>query len=498
MKLSELLRGVEKVKVQGGLDLEITGLSHDSRNVRPGDVFFAMHGEKTDGNRFLKDAAGRGATAVVSELEAPPAPASLSAVWVQVKDAHEALSSAAANFFGHPSAAMKVVGITGTNGKTTTAYFLESILRRAGRPTGVVGTVNYRFEGAEISKAPNTTPLALELQGLFADFKRRGATDVVMEVSSHALALKRVEEIEFDAAVFTNLYRDHLDFHKTKDEYFAAKRRLFELLSRSPKPGRTAVLNADDARFAALKEASRGVKVVAYGLGPAAEFRAESVALSPQGTSFALRWEGRERPVRLLLIGRHNVYNALAAGAAAAASGVPIGTVIEGLETLRSVPGRLEPVDGGQDFTVVVDYAHTDSALEIVLENLKILPHKRTITVIGCGGDRDRTKRGPMGLAACRGSDLAVITSDNPRSEEPDRIIADIVEGLKAAGAANYVVEPDRRKAVFRAIGEARTGDLVLIAGKGHEDYQILKDRTIRFDDRETALEALRERLAAR
>ncbi len=497
MILERLLKGVDKLQVLGRLETEISGLAHDSRAVAPGFAFFALRGERTDGHLFLKDAVARGAAAVVSELKGPPPPMTLPVAWVQVKDALEALSQAAANFHGEPSKDLRVFGVTGTNGKTTTTYFLESILSLAGRHPGVLGTVNYRLDGTELAKASNTTPLSLELQALLAELKTRGATDVVMEVSSHALALRRVEEVLFDVAVFTNLHRDHLDFHKTREEYFLAKRRLFELLERSPKPARAAALNADDERFDALREGLKKARVVSYGISLRSDLRAENIELTPKGCAFTLRLGKQSLPVRLALVGRHNIYNALAACAAAVGAGMPLEAAVSGIEALRTVPGRLDPVDAGQDFTVLIDYAHTDSALQIVLENLQRLPHRKIITVFGCGGDRDRTKRGPMGVAACRGSALAVVTSDNPRREEPDRIIADVVEGLKAANLKNYVVEPDRGAAIRLAIKEAGPGDVVLIAGKGHEDYQILRDRTIHFDDREVAREALAERVKA-
>jgi UDP-N-acetylmuramoyl-L-alanyl-D-glutamate--2,6-diaminopimelate ligase len=492
MILSSVLEGVSKLAVRGPVDVELSALSHDSRKVTPGTIFFALSGHKTDGNRHVQQAASAGAVAVVSEMAPPPAPFALPVTWIQVKDAHAALGAAANRFYGKPSEKLKIVGITGTNGKTTTSYFLESILATAGRSVGVLGTVNYRFKGKTVGKAVNTTPIASDLQRFLAETRDAGGTDVVMEVSSHALSLHRVEDVLFDVAVFTNLSRDHLDFHKTKEAYFEAKRRLFELLEdrRSVKPDRFAVVNADDPWTEKLGKSAPHAKWLRFGLDHSADVRAEKLDLTPEGSTFRLG----KKAVRLGLIGKHNVYNALAAAGAARALGYDDAAIARGLEALASVPGRLEPVDEGQGFQVLVDYAHTDSALETVLALLAEVPHKRILTVFGCGGDRDRTKRGPMGVAACSGSELAFVTSDNPRTEDPKLILDDITAGLKAADRDNYRLVPDRREAIRAAIKEARDGDIVLIAGKGHEDYQILKDRTIHFDDREIARDALKER----
>ena len=515
MKLSELLRHARALRVAGPTDTEVQDLRHDSRAIRPGDLFFALPGSKTDGNRHTRQAVAAGAVAVVSELEPPPAPVSLPAAWIQVSDAALAMGRMADDFFCHPSGALTVVGVTGTNGKTTTTYFLESIIRAAGGRPGVVGTVDYRLDGRAISAAPNTTPVALELQRLLARFRDAGATLAALEVSSHALALKRVEELSFDAAVFTNLASDHLDFHKTREGYLEAKLRLFELLTRpgTAKPRRVAVINADDPAARAVYRAAAGSEIVLYGLQAEAQIRAGGIgssagagrtdfltasaadlAMDAHGTRFDILWGGRRLPARISLAAQHNVSNALAAAAVALSLGTPKAAVLQGLSALERVPGRLEPVEAGQDFTVLVDFAHTAMALETVLGHLAKVPHRRLITVFGCGGDRDRTKRGPMGVAACGRSDLAVVTSDNPRSEDPLAIIADIEAGLRTAGLKNYKIEPDRGRAIALAVGMAGAGDIVLIAGKGHEAVQILKDRAAAFDDREAAREALRSR----
>jgi UDP-N-acetylmuramoyl-L-alanyl-D-glutamate--2,6-diaminopimelate ligase len=497
MRLRELAAAARPRRLAGNPEIEISGLRHDSRLVQKGDLFFALPGAKTDGNRHIKAACEQGAAAVVSELEPPPPPAVVPAAWLQVDDAAAAMGAMADRFFGHPSGAMTVFGVTGTNGKTTTTYFLESIVSAAGGTPGVVGTVDYRLGGRVVSKAPNTTPISLELQRLLASFRDGGATHACMEVSSHALSLKRVEEVDFDAAIFTNLTQDHLDFHHTMDEYLKAKVHLFELLSKtnSAKKKRVAAVNADDSHFAAFLRASAiAAEPVKFGLSENADFRGVELQPTLTGTSFTIRWKGKRLEANINLVGEHNVYNALGAAAASLGLGMRQDAVLRGLASLTHVPGRLEPVNAGQDFAVLVDYAHTPAALETVLSFIRKLPHNRIITVFGCGGDRDRTKRGPMGLAACRSSDLAIITSDNPRGEEPAAIIADITAALTSAGVKNYKIHPDRADAIAAAVREARGGDVVLIAGKGHEDYQILRDRTIPFDDRQAARAALGQR----
>lgn len=497
MKLDELLRGVPILRVAGQTSLEVSSLSHDSRNVKPGELFFALPGSKTDGNRHVKSACQNGAVAIVSELDPPPAPISLGATWVQVSDSLLAMGRMADAFFRHPSRSLTVFGVTGTNGKTTTTYFLESIISACGGVPAVIGTIDYRLGGRTLLKAPNTTPVSLELLRLMRLMRDEGATHAAMEVSSHALALKRVEEVEFDAAIFTNLGQDHLDFHSTPQEYFEAKARLFDLLGRpsSSKDLRLAALNADDPRASSLRRHCAGCRVLLFGMGNGAkDLRAEDIACSPAETRFTLRWQEQRFQARIRLVGEHNVFNALAAAAAALGLGMPREGVLLGLERLALVPGRLEPVEEGQDFRVFVDYAHTASALETVLAHLKKLEHARILTVFGCGGDRDRSKRGPMGTAACRNSDLVLMTSDNPRGEDPLAILREIERGAQTAGYKNYRIVEDRGEAIRQAIALARKGDIVLIAGKGHEDYQILKNGAIRFDDRQEARQALRAR----
>lgn len=496
MKLSQVLENAGVASC--GPDPDITAVINDSRLAAPGALFFALPGAKADGADFIRQALERGAAAAVSASDVPPElkAAFPEAALLKAGDIMAALSRAAANFHGHPSKKMKIFGITGTKGKTTTAYLLENILRQAGSRPGLIGTIDYRVDGRVIAAAANTTPLAHTLQELLAKMADADALAAVMEVSSHALALGRVEDVAFDCGVFTNLQRDHLDFHKDRENYFQAKARLFTLLESSPKQGRCAVINADDERAPWLLKKLKGkVRAVTFGIENQADFRADAIEITAAAARFTLKTPEGAVPVKLHLLGRHNVYNALAAITAAVCGGVALRAAVEGAQALRNVPGRLERVEAGQDFTVFVDYAHTDAALESVLSGLRMMPHGRIITVFGCGGDRDRTKRAPMGAVACALSDLAIITSDNPRGEDPLAIIDDIQQGV-ADKFENYEVLPDRGDAIAKAILQARAGDIVLIAGKGHETYQILKDKTIHFSDAETAAAAIRKRNA--
>jgi UDP-N-acetylmuramoyl-L-alanyl-D-glutamate--2,6-diaminopimelate ligase len=418
----------------------------------------------------------RGAAAVAAGSE-PPA----GIPWVQLAAPRRGLAQAAANFYAHPSRQIEVTGVTGTNGKTTTSFLLYAILA-AGNTVGLFGTIEYRL-GARRLAAPNTTPESVDLQAMLADLRESGGTHAVMEVSSHALALERVYATRFRVAVFTNLTRDHLDYHHTMEEYFAAKRRLFDgSLGELP---RWAVLNADDPHSAALAEC--GSKVLWYGLdSPRAEVREDGRLIHTPAGSIANRSK---------LVGRTNSYNRLAAVAAAVALGITNVAIEEGLESLAAVPGRFESVEAGQPFRIIVDYAHTDDALRNVLATARGLKPRRIITVFGCGGDRDRKKRPLMGEAAARGSDLVIVTSDNPRSEDPRAIIEEILPGVRQTGT-RFIVEPDRAAAIALAIEEAQPDDLVLIAGKGHETYQVIGKDTISFDDRKVATNAVQGRIA--
>jgi UDP-N-acetylmuramoyl-L-alanyl-D-glutamate--2,6-diaminopimelate ligase len=496
MRLKEIFEGTLGARITGSGECEISGITNDSRKVEKGNLFFAITGYKTDGSIYIREALEKGAAAVAMDRPLPGelAEAFPKAAWVGVPEILPAFSKAASAFYGHPSRRFTLIGVTGTNGKTTTAYLIESIYALAGAKPGVLGTIDYRVDGKVIAKAANTTPLAHDLHSLFKSMGDAGATAVAMEVSSHALALKRADEAAFDAAVFTNLQRDHLDFHKDRDNYFKAKLKLFSLLAASPKKTKFAVINYDDDKAGEiLASLDSRVTAVTYALDKPADFRAENAEILQDRTIFELNAQGARLRVTLRLLGRYNIYNALAAIAAAVSCGVPLETAVKGAQALKNVPGRLERVELGQPFSVFVDYAHTDAALENVLSNLAKLPHRKIITVFGCGGDRDRTKRAPMGRAAASMSDQAIVTSDNPRGEDPSRIFSDIEEGLKGY-FSNYTLIPDRKTAIVKAVELAQPGDIVLIAGKGHEDYQILKDRTIHFDDRETAAEAIREK----
>ncbi len=476
----------------------VSSVTSDSREVAPGSVFVALRGFKADGTAFTRDAISRGAIAIVAETAAP---AETKVPWLQVSDARLALAALAAEFFANPSSQLALIGITGTNGKTTTSYLLESIFTAAGIKCGRIGTVGYEIAGREV-EATRTTPEAPELQRLLRDMVANGCGACVMEVSSHALALRRVDYLRFGAAIFTNLTRDHLDFHRDMEDYFLAKRRLFELLP----PDAMGVSNLDDPRGAAF--AAAAPRPVTYAIDAPADVRPGPLTFSLDGLSFEVRTPRGTLAIRSPLVGRPNTYNILAACAAAMALDLPFSAIEKGVAALALVPGRFQLVSEPQDdVRVVVDYAHTDDALKNLLETARPLAAGRVVTVFGCGGDRDRTKRPLMGAVAARLSDLVVITSDNPRSENPEQIIDEIKRGLvmpadrvgkggSGPKATAYVAIPDRKSAIDRAIHEAMPGDLVLIAGKGHEKYQVIGDRVFPFDDVDVARSALARRRA--
>jgi UDP-N-acetylmuramoyl-L-alanyl-D-glutamate--2,6-diaminopimelate ligase len=470
-------------------DRPVTGIAYDSRRVEPGQVFVALKGRQTDGVSFADAAIARGAMAVVSEQRAP---AGVQVPWAVVGDARAALAVLAAEFNGHPSRQLKVIGITGTNGKTTTAHLIGSIFDAADVPCSVLGTVGYRVAG-EQRPATFTTPEAPELQALLRESVDRNCGAVAMEVSSHALALSRVDGIRFAAAVFTNLTRDHLDFHGDMESYFQAKRRLFEMLP----PDAPSLVNADDPRASALADA--GGRPVTYAISRPADVSPGPLSFSLEGLSFDVRTPRGTVHVRSGLVGRPNVYNILAAVSTAAALDVPFDAIERGIRALAGVPGRFQIASTpGDGIPVVVDYAHTDDALRNLLETARPLARGRLITVFGCGGDRDRTKRPLMGAVASRLSDVIVITSDNPRSEDPERIIEEIQRGItidtrRGPGAPPLAIA-DRRLAIGKAVEMARPGDLVLIAGKGHEKYQVIGERVLPFDDVAVAQDALARR----
>jgi UDP-N-acetylmuramoyl-L-alanyl-D-glutamate--2,6-diaminopimelate ligase len=485
MTVSELLAGValREMLAPTVAHLEVTGLEYDSRRVEKGFVFFAFAGSRVDGRRFAQDALAQGALAVVSDL---PRPADFTGAWIEVEHGRHALAAASGNFYHHPDDRIRFTGITGTNGKTTTAYLIETVLRAAGKITGLIGTIEYRLAG-EILPSANTTPESLDVMRFAAELESRGGTHLVAEVSSHALALGRVHGFRFHTAVFTNLTRDHLDFHGTMEEYAAAKRRLF-----TGKPGpQWAVLNADDPGSKTMAPDDADLRTIWYGVAEDAGLRAENIVSGFSGLRFEVTWNGRRASVESPLLGRVNVSNILAAIGAGLSHGLDLETIAAAIPACRAVPGRFEPVDLGQSFLVAVDYAHTDDALRNAIQTARALSKSKVITLFGCGGDRDRSKRPLMGMAAAELSDLVILTSDNPRSEDPLAIMNDAMVGLRRFDTP-HVAEPDRAKAILIAIERAQSGDVVLLAGKGHETYQILKDRTIHFDDRETARAVLR------
>ena len=469
----------------------ITGVAYDSRRVKPGYVFVAMRGESSDGNLFIDRAIAAGAVAVVTDSTAEPPRSGIA--WAQVAHGRRALGRLSANFYKRPAERIAITGVTGTNGKSTTTFLLEAIFRASGRRSVLVGTIEYHVAG-KILPAPHTTPESLDLNQILAEGLANGATEAVMEVSSHALAQQRVFAVPFDVAVFTNLTRDHLDYHHTMEEYFDAKRILFEGCG-TDRP-RRAVLNTEDEYGTKLAKISKkaGSEVFTYGW-MAGDFHVQDVHITSRGTRFDMATPAGVIAIFSPLIGRVNVYNILAAAGAAFARGCAREAIAGGVSALLRVPGRFERVDCGQPFTVVVDYAHTDDALR----NLTALARDfvtqaglkgRVITVFGCGGDRDRSKRPLMGEAAGNGSDFVVLTSDNPRSEDPLAIMNDAVIGLRRSGV-KYAMEPDRRAAIALAVAEARPGDIVLIAGKGHEKVQVSREGSVPFDDVTVAREVL-------
>ena len=485
MKLKELLRGLDGLDSGLEGETEVTSLAYDSRRVQQGTLFFAIQGEKADGHAFIPQALERGAVGVVSE-RLPPG--GLAACWVRVPRIRRALSTAARLFFGQPDLHLKLTGITGTNGKTTTAFLVDSVLRAAGYRTGLFGTIEYRV-GAQALPALNTTPESLDLWSYFAQTVEAGGTSVVMEVSSHALAQERVWGFPYSVAVFTNLTRDHLDYHKDFEHYFEAKRRLFEGLGTPPPEW--AVINLDDPWGKKLLDVPCPQRLT-YGMNSNAQVKVKHLDYRHNGLEGTIVTPAGKLELASSLVGRANLSNILAATAASIAHGIPLEKIEAGIKDLKAVPGRFERIDEGQPFLVVVDYAHTDDALRNVLGTARELTRNRLIVVFGCGGERDRAKRPLMGEAAGSLSDLAVLTSDNPRGEDPLLIMSDALVGLQKAGKP-YWAEVDREIAIRKAVEEAREGDVVVLAGKGHETYQVLKDRTIPFDDREMARKVLRE-----
>lgn len=493
MLWSHLLSEVQ-VLDRSGPDPSISDIVYDSRNATPGSVFVAMHGGTTDGNQYLEKAIKQGAVAIVTDS---------SVAWEQIRSRHpgiavasvshgrRALAEISAGFFGHPEKNLYLSGVTGTNGKTTTTWLLDSMLRAAGRSSVLAGTIETHV-GEQVRSSPHTTPESRDLFELFAEGAAAGATEAVMEVSSHALDQERVWSLHWDVAVFTNLTRDHLDYHGDMESYFQAKAKLFT--GQGAAPPRVAVIHVGDPYGERLVKLARsaGSEVSTFGLD-AGDFHAGGLEFGRQGTRFRMTTTAGESELHTRLAGTANVLNLLAASAAAMARGLSLEEIVRGVKSARQVPGRFETVDCGQPFTVIVDYAHTDDALRNVVQLARQWASARggrVMMVFGCGGDRDRGKRPRMGRAAGEGSDFVVVTSDNPRSEDPGTILSEILPGVEASGAA-FVVEPDRMLAIRIAMAEAREDDVVVIAGKGHEKVQILRDRTIPFDDVAVARQAI-------
>jgi UDP-N-acetylmuramoyl-L-alanyl-D-glutamate--2,6-diaminopimelate ligase len=486
MQLADLIQRLRAISIDGPVDREITGLRYDSRRVGPGNLFVAVRGSCFDGHSFIEQAVDKGAVAIVGEKPG----LSKRATMIVVPNSREALARLAATYYGDPSRRLKVIGVTGTNGKSTTTFLVKHLLERANQSTGLIGTVRYEI-GERVLPAQRTTPESLDLQELLSQCVEAGCRNVVLEVSSHALSQGRASEIAFDVGAFTNLTQDHLDFHHGMKDYFEAKARLFDSVRDNQKKERAAVINIDDpygqqlaARF------GRDLPIISYGMGARAQFRASNFKVEMNGTSYQLNAKEKSYLVRLPLIGRFNVYNSLAALAVAHAIGADIRTSVLALANAPQIPGRLEAVPAKRQFHVFVDYAHTDDALLNVLRTCRDLHPNRLILVFGCGGNRDRTKRVLMGTVADQYADYAILTSDNPRKEDPEAIVRDIEAGFKRK---NYEKVVDRKEAISRAIALAQPKDIVLIAGKGHEKYQEFGDYTIPFDDVEVATRALEE-----
>lgn len=494
MKLRELASLLLLSTLQGDGETDIQGIETDSRKVKPGDLFLCLPGFRTDGHQFAEAAVKQGAVALLVERDVP-----VEVPKLFVKDAHFASALIATHFYNHPTDDLKVIGITGTNGKTTTTYLLEHIFRDYGLQSGVVGTVGMKI-GNEIVESANTTPQATELQRAFRRMKDVGAKYAMIEVSSHSLHHGRVRGCDFHTAIFTNLTQDHLDFHGTMQEYRNAKGLLFAQLGNryasQPEFNKYAVLNIDDEASDYYRRIT-AAQVITYGINHEADVRATNIEITGSGTRFELNTFWGSTVVETRLIGKFNVYNMLAAIAASLIEGIPLAAIKESLATIQSVSGRFEVVDEGQDFTVIVDYAHTPDSVQNVLETVKEFAQGRIITIVGCGGDRDRTKRPIMGRIAAELSDLVIVTSDNPRSEEPQSIIEQMVAGIEQAGFSKdrYETVVDRSEAIAKAIHEAHSGDVIVIAGKGHETYQEIQGVKHDFDDRKHARAAIHQRL---
>ena len=485
MELQDLIDSIEIAESYDLSGFEIKGITDDSRKLKQGFLFVAVKGEKEDGNSFIDEAIKKGAKAIVFQGSGVRVKCLGEVIFIEVKDARAALAKLAAKFYNYPSQKIKCIGITGTNGKTTIAYLLESILKQAGFNCGVIGTVNYHFND-KIIPAPNTTPNPIILESLLSQMCASGVNYCALEVSSHSLEQQRVAGIDFRYAVFTNLTSDHLDYHGNRLYYFAAKAKLFKMLNKHAH----AIINIDDEYGLKLLKTT-SAHVITYGIDNNSDVRAQDLKLASEGTEFKVTTAKGEFSIKTKLIGKHNVYNILSAIAVASSENISLENIVKGIESLEKVSGRLEKVEGDYPFSIFVDYAHTEDALKNVLISLSKIKHNKIIVVFGCGGDRDRSKRPKMGYTASALSDFVIVTSDNPRCEDPDKITDEIISTIKKE---NFTVIPDRYSAIEKALFMAEMGDIVLIAGKGHEQYQIFNDKTIHFDDREAAKEILLRR----
>lgn len=485
MMLKNMMEGVPLLIFSGSENEDIKGIAYSSKKVQPGFLFTALKGVKKDGFDFIEEALLKGASAFLSEK---PRPENFSKNWIQVPDSRESLALCSANFYSHPSQKMKIVGITGTKGKTTTTYLLEEILKKSHLRPGVIGTISYRGPEMEIS-ADRTTPEAPDIQRMLGEMLSSGATHCLIEVSSHSLDLKRVLGIGFDTTVFTNLSGDHLDYHQSMEKYFEAKKKLFFLNGKKS----VAVVNSDDSWGKKLISLL-SMEIITYGLEPDAHVRGEHFKLTEKGTELLIKHPAGELSVFSPLLGKPNVYNILASVAVALTLNIPAQAIKEGIAALQGVQGRFEKIENSLGLHIFVDYAHADDALRNLLETARELNPRRILLVFGAGGDRDKTKRPRMGKIAGTLADWTIITSDNPRSEDPLAIISDIEKGIKKTGTKDYQILPDRKEAIEEALSLGKKGDYILVAGKGHENYQIIKDKVTHFDDAEVIREILKRK----
>ena len=492
-RVEDIVKVISPIRVEGPQTAEVCHITADSRTVQEGSLFICLVGATVDGHSFVEKAVQDGAVAVV--VSKPVTVPDHVAV-IYVEDTRQALQAAVPFFYDYPASKMRMIGVTGTNGKTTTTHIIAHLLRSQGYTVGVIGTVHILIDDQSYP-IHNTTPDVADLQQILQQMVDAGVTHCIMEVSSHALALGRTAGVEYDTAVFTNLTQDHLDFHKTFDNYLAAKAKLFKQVSASyqVKEGKGAVINVDDAYGQSIVDVTTS-PMITYSTEGKGSMNASDLTVTAKSSQFTLNYDGKSYPISTKIAGMFNVYNTLAAVGATLYEGLSMEEIVKGLATFTAVPGRFELIEEGQDFAVVVDYAHTPDGLENILQTAKKIVENRILVVFGCGGDRDATKRPIMGRIAAQFGDRVFVTSDNPRTEDPVRIVKDVEVGVREGlhDDVTYEVIVDRREAIHKAIAEATTGDVVIIAGKGHEDYQILKDETIHFDDREVAREALKER----